>query len=137
MNLNTANHHLYAKFEDETFETYTSTYFGYKFIEDATTRVIYLENNWKKSSLDFRVHYWGGSSGTEWDSAPYLVYDRTTDKDIYKVAIPADTTHVIFRHANWDGMTQTVDIELTENNSFYFDSSSGGKSTVGSYNFAK
>ena len=127
---NAGTYDFYAKFTDSSLETYESTW-----VNMNEVRTIYLENNWYKESTDFKIYYWGGEgvTGTDWDYAPSLVWDSNTGKDIYRAVIPANVEKVIFRHANWEGATQTVDITLGDNNAYYFDKIENGKTKVGSY----
>lgn len=127
---NQGTYDFYAKFVADNHVSYDSTW-----VNMNETRTIYLENNKYWGSPEFRIHYWGGSgvTGTAWDEAPYFVYDSKTDKDIYRVTIPANTEKVIFRHCDIYGNSQSQEVTLGNNNAFYFASDNDNGWSIGSY----
>lgn len=99
---------------------------------EAETKTFYFSNNKGWSTVN--VHYWGGTTASDWPGvAATYVGNNQYGESIYSIAVPADTTHIIFN----DGTSQTVDIDLSiyTSNGFYLDKQVEDKWTVGSYDF--
>lgn len=89
---------------------------------DATTsdhvRVyVYLDNGWTDwSGLTFYVHYWGGTTSSDWASCPSMT---KVVSDYYQglwfYDLPADTTGILIKTAagNVDNWRETENIDVT------------------------
>ncbi len=72
----------------------------------ADTITVYFQNNWKWT--DVKIHYWGGSSSSNWDSRPSMEFHEKYDGyDIYKYDIPANSTGMLFTGIKNDGSGAT------------------------------
>ncbi len=84
----------------------------------ATTRRVYavLKENWSHNDKKMYIHYWGGSSGTDWNNCPQMelaVNDYWNG--VYYFDVPSDTTKCLFKaySGNVNGNDQSNDLELS------------------------
>lgn len=73
-------------------------------------------------SNDPRIHYWGGSSASDWNTRPTMgyLYTNSFAQAVFYYDVPSDTTGVKF--TNQDGTADSgADIDATTNNAFYKD----------------
>lgn len=98
---------------------------------DATTSdhvriYVYLNNGWTDwSGLTFYIHYWGGTTGSTWESCPSMT-KVVSDyyQGLWYYDVPADTTGVLFKTAtgnvdNWRE-TENVDISTYQPSQYVF-----------------
>lgn len=74
---------------------------------------IFVTDNYKFGTAPY-IHYWGGSSSTNWDSRPTMnKVDGTNEQgqSVYWYDVPSNSTGVIFQHPN---QKQSVDLGLGE-----------------------
>lgn len=81
-------------------------------VSPTAKRCILFEDNWVKAPL--KIHYWGGSSESSWDSRPSMIQSSAKNgsgKYIYYYNVPSDTTGFLL--TNNDNNQKTVDIILS------------------------
>ena len=99
----------------------------------STTYDIYFTKS-DSFSGTVNIHYWGGSSSSEWPGVAMThAYTNNMSQDVVKASIPADTTSILFNNGSG---TQTVDITsgVENNKGFYLNGEwEDGKAKVGSW----
>lgn len=76
----------------------------------------YLEGDW--SSEEMYIHYWGGTSGTDWYNSPKMV--RVVDdywKGLWYYDVPVDVTTFLVKNKSGDvskSSDQSVDISIAD-----------------------
>ena len=87
----------------------------------ANTKTVYFQNNWLWT--DVSIHYWGGSSSTEWPGVKMTLVENDGTYDIYKAEVPADSTGIQFNGIKNDGSgsrDQTPDITDIQTGVYYY-----------------
>ncbi|MCR5348653.1 MAG: hypothetical protein K6E59_03490 [Bacilli bacterium] len=93
------------------------------------TKTLYLCVNWNDWANP-KIHYWGGSSGTSWESLPtltaceYSVISDGNEGVVYSYEVPTDITHFLITKNDKSAQTANFDLGGTwgayASNEFYF-----------------
>lgn len=71
------------------------------------------------------IHYWGGSSATDWNKRPTmnkLSGTNAQSQNVYWYDVPSDSTGIIFQHPN---QSQSVDLEVGSDTKLKFQNGAG------------
>lgn len=98
------------------------------------TRPSGYDGNWDST---VNIHYWGGSSSTEWPGiAMEHGYYNSYSQEVLHASVPENTTGIIF-NASWDDQTVDIDSGVANNNGYYLTGGDFKARTVGSWSVGK
>lgn len=99
---------------------------------DGETITVFFTDSENPSWGDINVHYWGGSSESQWPGKPMTqLYQNGYGQFVYGASIPANSTGIIFNHNGDEKKTNNIETGIVDGAWWYFTGWSG-YATVGS-----
>ena len=99
-------------------------------VSTASATTIYFVDNWGKDG--FKIHYWGGDNGTDWNSPedfPSALAEKIDGFSVYELNVGNNTSFLV--KFNDNGVHQTVDVTSIADGDYYeFNEWNDGNPTV-------